>query len=242
MLHLAHQPFGGLSHRLIEQRIGTDGERVGVHAEQRAVVVQHLFEVRNHPARVGGIAAEAAADVVEDAAARDVRERDHRHLERFAVFRRALLRRRATGECPMPQQPFDRGRHRELRRGAEAAFARVVLARQLIARRGEQYVVLQLARRGGRIQIAEHVGELGALRGEFVALVAEYLRHAQAADRRSPATDNAASSENRCRRKTESAFSDRGTSSAASRRPAASGADARSDTPCRDRAVLRDRL
>ncbi len=130
MLHLAHQPRGGFSHGAVEQRIGTDRERVGIHAQQRAVVVQHLFEVRNHPARIGRVAAETAADVIVDAAARDVRQRDHRHLERVAVFFRCV----ASGECPVAQQPFDRRRHREFRCRAETAFACIVLAGELIAR------------------------------------------------------------------------------------------------------------
>ena len=51
------------------------GRGVGVHAHEQRLVVEHLLEVRDEPALVDGVAGEAAADVVVDAARRHRVER-----------------------------------------------------------------------------------------------------------------------------------------------------------------------
>ena len=63
-----------------------------VHRQQRAVVVQHLLEVRNHPVLVHRVAAEAAAELIVDAAFAHALQSQGRHVQRLQV--RLALRRR----------------------------------------------------------------------------------------------------------------------------------------------------
>ena len=51
--------------------------------QQPGIVVQHLFEMRHHPALIDGIAMEAAAQLVVDAALRHLRQRHRRHFARL---------------------------------------------------------------------------------------------------------------------------------------------------------------
>ena len=73
--HLPLQPADRLAHPLLEER------RAGLLPYQRqqldelGVVVEHLLEMRRQPALVGGIAREAAAEMVVDAALAHMRER-----------------------------------------------------------------------------------------------------------------------------------------------------------------------
>ncbi len=61
-----------------------------VHVEQLRVVVQHLLEVRHPPGPVGGVAVEAAAHVVVDAAGGHMAEREVDHLPGCPVSRRRI--------------------------------------------------------------------------------------------------------------------------------------------------------
>ena len=102
--HLAQRPVERLLRRPPQHGVAGDLPGVDVRAGQQRVVVEHLLEVRDRPGRVGAVAVEAAADLVEDPAAghRPQREEAHRRL--------------AAG-----QQQLDDRRRRELRRAAPAA-------------------------------------------------------------------------------------------------------------------------
>ena len=62
-----HRPFEQHPQTLVV--FGGPAPAAGVAAEQQGVVVQHLLEVRHHPAGVDAVPVEAAADLVVDAAA-----------------------------------------------------------------------------------------------------------------------------------------------------------------------------
>ena len=66
--HLAQHPAGGLRRPRGEERLARVLPDVAQEVEELGVVVQHLLEMRRQPALVGGIAGEAAAQMVVDAA------------------------------------------------------------------------------------------------------------------------------------------------------------------------------
>ena len=189
---LAQQEVGGLAGDPLPQRPAA----TRVDAEQQAVVVEHLLEVRHHPAGVDAVAREAAAELVVHAAAR------HR-LERPVEHRGGAL-------ATVAVQQLEHHRRRELRRAAEAAVHAVVLAAErahrVVERRGVDRrgrgrerageVVAQRRRHpsyvvgpGGprldqrlehlperRLPVPRPVGEVGAGE-ERVAVVVEHDRH-----------------------------------------------------------------
>ena len=67
--------------------------RLGVGDDQQRVVVEHLLEVRHQPARVGGVAVEAAAELIVHAAGRHLLQRQRRHQQRHVVAVRAVFAR-----------------------------------------------------------------------------------------------------------------------------------------------------
>ena len=136
MAHLPQQPADCLPHRALEKGIGANGQRIGVQGQQLAVVVKHLLEVRDHPRPVGGVAAEAAAEMVVDAASGHLGEGGHDHVEGLALPLARLL-----GVGPMAQHPVQRGGHGKLRRPAKAAFLLIVLLTQLPPGGGQQILV-----------------------------------------------------------------------------------------------------
>jgi len=110
-LHPAADPQGDGA---VAGRAGGEGE-VGVQLEELPVVIEHLLEVREAPSRVGGVAGEAAAELVVDPPVRHGRQGDLHHRERVGV----------AGAGVVPQQEHEYGRHGELRRAPEAAPAAV---------------------------------------------------------------------------------------------------------------------
>ena len=115
-LHFAHGP-GRRGFRDAGKQ-GFPAPRPGVRAktQQRAVVVEHFLEVGNFPALIDAVAAEAAPDLVEDAAFAHPAQRGQRHVAGGLAFPR--------------QQEAEVGRMRELRRAAEAAMHGIEGARQ----------------------------------------------------------------------------------------------------------------
>ena len=100
---------------LAEPLLAGEQPAVEVQADQQRVVVEHLLEVRHQPHAVDGVAGEAAAEVVVDAAGGHGVERDGE---------------RAAGPARSPAAGGDgqrllRHRLRELRRAAEAAPLRI---------------------------------------------------------------------------------------------------------------------
>ena len=91
---------------------------VEVDAGEQGVVVEHLLEVGHQPDGVGGVAVEAAADLVVDAAAAPSRRSVCSHrLERCAALPVRVV---------AAQEEVERHRLRELGRAAEAAELGVV--------------------------------------------------------------------------------------------------------------------
>ena len=84
------------------------------HREQR-VVVEHLLEVRHQPLRVGGIAVEAAAHLIVDAAQRHFGQRVLRHPQRLRV----------AGALPAAQEEAEVEAGRKLGRPPHAALVRI---------------------------------------------------------------------------------------------------------------------
>ena len=93
------------------------GFQVG-HGELR-LVVEHLFEVRDVPARIGGVAVEAAAEVVVDAARGHVSQGDEIHFQR--LLSPAAANPPWLGPRVEAGEQVERDRAGELRRAAEAA-------------------------------------------------------------------------------------------------------------------------
>ncbi len=72
--HLAGEPGDGLFDSGTEQRFAGRPPCRGEQADELAVVVEHLLEMRDQPARVGRVAGEATGNMVVDAALADVAE------------------------------------------------------------------------------------------------------------------------------------------------------------------------
>ena len=89
-------------------------------AQQFGVVVEHLLEVRNHPALIHAVAVKAPGKLVVDAAARHLFKRRREGIPRLLVV--AAHRHL--------QQQVQRRRVRKLRLRTEAAIARVKLAQR----------------------------------------------------------------------------------------------------------------
>ena len=119
-LHLALEPGHGLLDHLPVARLAGHGEGVAVDRQQLAVVVQHLLEVRHAPLAIDGVAREAAAQVIVDAAGGHA----------LALQQERLARRGAERQAPGPPQEIVARRRRELGSGAEAALVRVAHLRQ----------------------------------------------------------------------------------------------------------------
>ena len=198
---LAQQEVGGLAGDPLAQRSAPPG----VDAQQLGVVVEHLLEVRDHPAPVDRVAREAAAELVVDPAAR------HRLAGRVEHRVRGARRRcapRAGAGTPAPSTAGTSARRRS-RRGARRTPGRaspttassvsapirpVASARLLVEVLAQvagdpAYVVAavlpgvhqrlqQLAE--GRLPVPRLVGEVGAGE-ERVAVGVEDARHRPAA-------------------------------------------------------------
>ena len=112
-----------------------DDPRVEVGRDEDGVVVEHLLEVRHEPAVVDGVAMEAAADHVVEAARGHPVERRRDDLERAFVT--------------STQQELERRRRRKLRRAPEPSEGGLECRRDAACGLGEKRGSQRLAR-GGR--------------------------------------------------------------------------------------------
>ena len=176
MLHVARDPRRRFARHASEKRVRPQRQSIGVQREQGAVVVEHLLEVRHAPATIRGVAEEAAAEVVVDAAARHLGERRRHHAQGVRV---RALRTVRLNAGPMLEQVVQSGRHRELRRRAEAAFGCIVKLAELLPRGLQQGRVAVLRFALVLFDLRDHGGELLALRGQFGALLAKRIADAQ---------------------------------------------------------------
>ena len=118
--HLAQRPLAGGVQHGVETRAGGDLRRLRVQAQQLAVVGQHFLEVRDVPFGIDRVAAKAAAQMVVDAAAGHLFERQQRHAQRLFVAAAGVF----------AQAALDQRRLRELGRAAKAAVHGVEQAAQ----------------------------------------------------------------------------------------------------------------
>jgi hypothetical protein len=118
--HLTDHPVAGFPGDAAGQGRSRAAPQVRVGAGEQRVVVQHLLEVRHHPARVHGVPREAAAELVVHAAPGHRLHGALRHPQRAGV----------AGALVVPQQELTGHRGRELRRSAEAAACLVEVTRQ----------------------------------------------------------------------------------------------------------------
>ncbi len=134
---LGEQEVGRLPRDALAERVPGLPPPAGVDAEQLRVVVEHLLEVRHHPAPVDRVAREAARELVVEASAG---HRGHRR-------RGEVHGLRGPGARAVPEQELQHHRRRELRRAAETAVAGVELPRQRADRAGEHVRVERLVAR-----------------------------------------------------------------------------------------------
>ena len=164
-----------LAQHVVERLLGGPAEREPsgesvtrqVGARELRLVVEHLLEVRNLPRGVGRVAMEAAADLIEDPAARH-------GVERALGDARGIGARAARRLVEQEQQLRLR---RELGRSAEAAVDRVFQPDQIRGRaRGR--VGADRHRLGARRRhLAHGVGEAGRGDLELGAVAAPTLRY-----------------------------------------------------------------
>ena len=171
--HVGQQPVGGFLSGLAEQLLSGCEVSLRVRGEQRAVVIQHLLEMRNLPVTVHGVAAEAAAEVIVDAALGHARQRQRRHEQGLDVGFGVPGRR-----PPGPQQAIDGRRVRELGRAAEAAELAVEAGRKTFAGPGERRCRHGVCRpRGQGLELAEYVCQPFTLLPYLVPSLVVIVRH-----------------------------------------------------------------
>ena len=167
--HVVQHPVRGLVRDGLEQGLAGREEGLRVQGQQGTIVVQHFFEVRDLPVAIDRIAAETSAQVVVDAALRHAREcqRDHEQSVDIGFVAHGAV-------APVPQEPVECRRVRELGGTADAAVLAVEAAGDLCPRCRENLCIgLTAARR--RLEFAEDRRELLALGADVVSLLGEEL-------------------------------------------------------------------
>ncbi len=167
-LHLAHGPRGSLERHACIERIAARQRGLRVHRQQRAVVVQHLLEVRDHPVLIDRVPTEAASQLIVDPAFGHAAQRERRHVQRLQVGLGS-----GGARVPVAQQPLDALRMRKFRRAAKAAVAGIEAARELRAA-GDQRRVAELGVVGSRrgIEPGEGCHECIVLRTQLRGVIA----------------------------------------------------------------------
>ncbi len=98
--HVAQQPADRLLDAFAIERIAAVLPDQRQHVDEQRIVVKHFLEMRDQPAFVGGIAREAAADMIVDAAHAHIVERGLHQLEELRRRRCADRRARAVRSIP----------------------------------------------------------------------------------------------------------------------------------------------
>ena len=167
MRHVAQHPVGRFLGNAAKQRVAGCDSGLRGHREQLPVVVQHLLEVRDHPVRVHRVAAEAATELVVEAALGHARQRERGHVQRLQV-RMVAVRRRPPGA----QQELEVHRVRELGRVAETAEPAVEVTLQRRSRLPERHArEFEAGLRRRRQQFTEHLHQRVALARDFSAML-----------------------------------------------------------------------
>jgi hypothetical protein len=129
--------------------------------------------MRDLPALVDRVAAEAARQLVEQAALGHARERQRRHVQRLQVGHGCVRAR-----VPVAQQPRDRRRMRKSRRAAESAPLRIEAAFVVGARGLERCVIEHRGSGRRRIQVGQRCGERRGRRTQLCHVRVVVRRHA----------------------------------------------------------------
>ena len=126
--HVAQHPLGGLAHDALCEWIARQTPPVEVDPQQQGIVVEHLLEMRHDPRVIDGIAREATAKLVVDAAAGHGLAAALDHRERVAEARRVggAAPVGLAGASGVTQQELKRHGRRELRGATESPTHRVV--------------------------------------------------------------------------------------------------------------------
>ena len=151
--HLAGHPADDAARHVREARFAGHPREVRVQRQQRPVVVEHLLEVRNRPLGIDAVAAEAAAELVVDAAVGHLRERDAHDVEGLGV---AGARVRAQAELEV-------GRVGKLGRRTEAAVDGIEAALELGERASAADAGSARAPPGAGSRLASAVAQLRGL-------------------------------------------------------------------------------
>ena len=188
--HLAFQPADGFRHPLLIQIVAGLPPDQGQQVDQLGVVVEHLLEVRRQPDLVGGVAGEAAAEVVVDAAPADAVEGQPDQIAQAGV----------AGPSGAFEQQLEQARHGELRRALQSAVDPVDVLGDADAA-GVPHGPgsgSNRCRRDGRLAV-QGLGQGGGLFGHFVAPARSRLRRAGSAPGRMTASRSAGCRGSRCR-------------------------------------------
>ncbi len=163
---LAQHPVAGLrGHPAGQLRAGA-APQVRVDPGEQGVVVEHLLEMRHDPAGVDRVPGEPAAELVVHATA------GHRLAGGFGHRQRVGI----PGPLVVAEQELQHHRRRELRRAAEPAPGRVVVAAQSLHRRGRRLTELGRAGLapqglgGGHRILGQRGGDLGGPVGHVVVV------------------------------------------------------------------------
>ena len=178
--HLAQHPVAGLGDaRGVERASGLLPDQ-GQQIDELGIVVEHLLEMRDQPLVVGGVAREAAAQMIVDAALAHAVERDGDGVEQPCVG--AL----AQPAAPERLEHVGRGKFRRL---AEAAPHRIAFLGELRSaiwsssvERDQRTVALDLDRLVDGL-LLQRLQEPGAVGLDVLRLVVEGLRPRLAARR-----------------------------------------------------------
>ena len=88
--HFSQRPRDDIVRCIREQRLAGRAPRVRVQRQKQRVVVEHFLEVRDRPSGVGAVAAEAAGELVVNAAFRHAAQRHADHFEGVRVASRSV--------------------------------------------------------------------------------------------------------------------------------------------------------
>src|SRR5262249_3650693 len=144
----------------------SDLKCVEIGARKLRLVVKHLFEMRDVPVAVNGVAMKSTADVIVDSARSHFSQRDEVHLQRVLPALAFGIARVKSG------QKIERDGSRKFRRHAKPALARIKTAIELLVSVLKDIAVdLGSCVRLGGLRFAQRVDDFGsALHNFFVVL------------------------------------------------------------------------
>ncbi len=161
-LHFSHHPRRSLRNDFGVERLRFRQPQFAVQTQQRAVVVEHFFEVGYRPLAIDAVAAEAAAQLIVNPAFGHFGQRQSRHAQSVSVV--------DVGGAAQAEVEL-RG-VRKLGCRADAAVGLVENILQLAQRDVERDARQRTGRRGRRQRMHEGAAQCDVLPLDFAALVA----------------------------------------------------------------------